>query len=93
MFIGFFIQSATGLAVLSLPVLAPLADNVPRALVVNAYIFGKCLVGFITPTGLILIALQIVNIKFNYWFKFIFPFMVIIFVYLLILIMINTIFN
>ena len=94
MLIGFFIQSATGLAVLSLPVLAPLADNVgcPRAVVVNAYMFGKCLVGFITPTGLCLIALQIVNIKFNYWFKFIFPFMAIIFLYLLILIMINSMF-
>ena len=40
-FLGFFIQSVTGLAVLSLPVLAPLADQIEcsRTVVVNAYIF------------------------------------------------------
>ena len=55
--LGFFIQSTSGLAVLSMPPFAPLADKVhcSRAVVVNVYMFGQFLIGLIAPTGLILI--------------------------------------
>ena len=55
--LGFFIQSMSGLAVLSMPPFAPLADKVhcSRAVVVNVYMFGQLLIGLIAPTGLILI--------------------------------------
>ena len=91
-FLGFFIQSYTGLAVLSMPVLAPLADevNCSRTVVVNAYIFGQSFIGIIAPTGLTLIILQMIGLKFNHWIKFIYPYMIIFFIYLTILIMINS---
>ena len=92
-FLGFFIQSVTGLAVLALPVLAPLADQIEcsRTVVVNAYIFGQTFIGFISPTGLVLIVVQMVGIKFSHWIRFIWPFMVIIFIYLVILMILNVV--
>jgi uncharacterized ion transporter superfamily protein YfcC len=91
-FLGIFIQSSTGLAVLSMPIFGPLADEVScsRAVVVNAYMYGQFLIAFISPTGYILIILQLAKIGFNYWIKFILPFMIIMFVILIILITIST---
>ena len=90
--LGFFIQSSSGLAVLSMPVFAPLADKVGcnRNVIVNAFMFGQNFIGLIAPTGISLIILQMVGIKFNHWIKFIWPIMTIIFVYLLALIIINA---
>lgn len=90
-FLGFFIQSSSGLAVLSIPSFAPLADkvNCKREVVVNAYMFGQVLIGYIAPTGMCLIITQLVGIKFNYWLKFIWQFMLILFVVLIILNIIN----
>ena len=91
--IGFFIQSQSGLAVLSIPPFAPLADkvNCKREVVVNAFMFGQELIGLIAPTGMILIITQLVGIKFTYWLKFIWPYMIILFIYLIVLIIINAI--
>ena len=90
--LGIFIQSSSGLAVLSMPVFAPLADNVncSRAVVVNAYMFGQNLISLITPTGLTLIVLQLVGLKYTHWFKFIWIFTLALFVYLLIIIIISS---
>jgi uncharacterized ion transporter superfamily protein YfcC len=92
MFLGFFIQSSSGLAVLSMPVFAPLADNVGcgRSVIVDAFMYGQNFVGFFTPTGMILIVLQLVGIQFNHWMKFIWPFLIILFVYLIILMIIES---
>ena len=91
--IGFFIQSQSGLAVLSIPPFAPLADkvNCKREVVVNSFMFGQELIGLIAPTGMILIITSLVGIKFTYWLKFIWPYMLILFIYLIILIIINAI--
>jgi len=91
--LGIFIQSVTGLAVLALPVLAPLADKIEcsRTIVVNAYIFGQSYIGLISPTGLALIVLQMVGIKYNQWIRFIWPYMIIMFIYLIILMSLNVI--
>ena len=90
--IGFFIQSQSGLAVLSIPPFAPLADkvNCKREVVVNAFMFGQELIGLIAPTGMILIVTQLVGIKFTYWLKFIWPYMLILFIFLCILIILNA---
>ena len=92
-FLGFFIASQSGLAILAMPVFAPLADNVncSRAVVVNAYMFGQSLTRIISPGGFILIVLELVEIKYSHFIKFIWPLMVILLVYLIILIIINTI--
>jgi len=73
--LGFFISSSSGLAVLSMPIMAPLADvvGVGRDVVVNSYQYGLGLISFITPTGLILASLAMVGITYDKWLKFIMP--------------------
>ncbi len=73
--LSFFIPSSSGMAVLTMPIMAPLADTVAvsRAVVVDAYQYGMGLFYFINPTGLILASLAIVNIGFNKWLKFVLP--------------------
>ncbi|MEW8956675.1 YfcC family protein [Clostridium sp.] len=75
--LGFFIPSSSGLAVLSMPIMAPLADAVglPREVIVSAYQYGQGLMAFITPTGLILATLAMVDVTYDRWLKFIMPLM------------------
>ena len=75
--LGFFINSSSGLAVLSIPIMAPLADSVglPREAVITAYMFGQGTMGFITPTGLVLVVLQMVHVNYDKYIKFIIPLM------------------
>ena len=75
--LGFFIPSASGLAVLSMPIMAPLADTVglSRDVIVSAYAYGQGLMAFITPTGLILATLAMVDVTYNKWLKFVLPLM------------------
>ena len=70
-FLGIFIPSTSGLAVLSMPILAPLADTVglSRSIVVDAFIWGQGIILFITPTGLIFVVLQIVGLSYHKWLK------------------------
>ena len=73
--LGFFVNSSSGLAVLSIPIMAPLADAVglPREAVISAYIYGLGIITFITPTGLVLASLEMVNVTYNKWIKFCMP--------------------
>ena len=73
--LGFFIPSSSGLAVLSMPIMAPLADavNLPRDVVVSAYQYGQGIMAFITPTGLILAALALAGVSYDRWLKFALP--------------------
>lgn len=75
MILGFFIPSSSGLAVVSMPVMAPLADavGVPREVIIDAYNWGQGLIAFIAPTGLIMASLSMVNVGFNKWLKFVMP--------------------
>jgi uncharacterized ion transporter superfamily protein YfcC len=63
------------MAVLTMPILGALAimANVPGREIVNSYLFGMGIMGFLTPTGLILPSLAIVNVSIKAWFKFILP--------------------
>jgi uncharacterized ion transporter superfamily protein YfcC len=76
--LGFFIPSSSGLAVLSMPIMAPLADvvGVSRETIVTAYNWGQGIISFITPTGLVLASLAMVNITFDKWLKFVTPLMI-----------------
>lgn len=73
--LSFFIPSSSGMAVLTMPIISPLADTVGvgREIVVNAYQYGMGLFAFINPTGLILASLAIVKVGYNKWLKFIMP--------------------
>lgn len=73
--LGFFVSSSSGLATLSIPIIAPLADAVglPRDIIITAYLFGLGIISFITPTGLILATLDMVDVTYNKWLKFVMP--------------------
>jgi uncharacterized ion transporter superfamily protein YfcC len=77
--LSFFIPSSSGMAVLTMPVLSPLADGVGigREAIVNAYLFGMGLFSFINPTGIVLASLAIVRVSFAKWLKFVLPLVVI----------------
>lgn len=83
--LSFFISSTSGLAVLSMPVMSPLADTVGvgREVVVNAYQFGAGLLFFISPTALILPSLAMAKVEYNTWLKFVLPLMGILLVLLM----------
>ena len=65
------------LAGLAIPFMAPLADTVgvSRSAIVSAYAYGLGLISFITPTGLILASLAMVDVTYDKWLKFIMPLM------------------
>ena len=90
--LGFFISSSSGLAVLSIPIMAPLADSVgvPRDVIISCYMYGLGLISFITPTGLILASLSMVDVTYDKWLKFIMPLMGIITVFALGLLLVEV---
>ncbi|MFC2109255.1 YfcC family protein [Bacteroidota bacterium] len=73
--LSFFIPSSSGMAVLTMPIISPLADTVGigREVIVNAYQYGMGLFAFINPTGLILASLAIVKVGYNKWLQFVMP--------------------
>lgn len=73
--LSFFIPSSSGMAVLTMPIMSPLADTlgIGREAIVNAYQYGQGLFAFINPTGLILASLAIVKVGYNKWLKFVMP--------------------
>lgn len=90
--LGFFIQSSSGLAVLSMPIMAPLADTagVSREIIINAYNWGQGLMSFITPTGMILVFLEMAEVTFDKWLKFVLPLFGIIAAFSAAMLVINT---
>ncbi|KOO10765.1 hypothetical protein AKJ18_32570, partial [Vibrio xuii] len=64
--LGFIVPSSSGLAVLSMPIMAPLADTVgiPREIVVSAYNWGQYAMLYLTPTGLVLATLQMLGMSY-----------------------------
>ena len=55
--------------------MAPLADTagVSREIIINAYNWGQGLMSFITPTGMILVFLEMAEVTFDKWLKFVLP--------------------
>lgn len=77
---SFLVPSTSGLAVLSMPILAPLADfaGVGRELVVTAFQSASGLVNLITPTSAVVVgALAIGRISYDKWLKFVWPLLLI----------------
>jgi uncharacterized ion transporter superfamily protein YfcC len=73
--LSFFIPSSSGMAVLTMPIISPLADTVGigREVIVNAFQFGNGIFNLLTPTGLVLASLGLVKISFDKFLKFILP--------------------
>jgi uncharacterized ion transporter superfamily protein YfcC len=77
--LSFLVPSSSGLAVLSMPVLAPLADfsGVDRSLVVTAYQSANGLVNLINPTfAVVMGALAIGGVPYQRWLKFMWPLLI-----------------
>ncbi|MGB3391439.1 MAG: YfcC family protein [Pseudaminobacter sp.] len=77
---SFFVPSSSGLAVLSMPILAPVADfaNVGRELVVTAYQSANGLVNLINPTfAVVMGALAIGRVPYERWLRFMWPLLII----------------
>jgi uncharacterized ion transporter superfamily protein YfcC len=82
---SFFVPSSSGLAVLSMPILAPLADfaGVSRDLVVTAFQSANGLVNLINPTFAVVIGgLAIGRVGYDRWIVFVWPLMLILFVFI-----------
>ncbi|NGS72895.1 YfcC family protein, partial [Staphylococcus aureus] len=73
--LGFIVPSSSGLAVLSMPIFAPLADTVgiPRFVIVTTYQFGQYAMLFLAPTGLVMATLQMLNVRYSHWLRFVWP--------------------
>jgi uncharacterized ion transporter superfamily protein YfcC len=70
-----FISSTSGMAVVTMPIIGALAlaAHVPGREIVNSYLYGMGIMGFVTPTGLLLPSLALVGISFKTWWRFIWP--------------------
>jgi uncharacterized ion transporter superfamily protein YfcC len=70
-----FIASTSGMAVVTMPIMGSLAviAGVPGREIVNSYLFGMGIMGMVTPTGLLLPSLALVNVSPKAWWKFIRP--------------------
>lgn len=70
-----FISSSSGMAVLTMPIIGALIIiiNLPGREVVNAYMYGMGLMSFLSPTGMLLPSLELVNVSVKTWYKFIMP--------------------
>jgi uncharacterized ion transporter superfamily protein YfcC len=84
--LSFLIPSSSGLATVSMPIMAPLAQfaGVPSYMVVTAYQTANGLVNLVTPTSAVVMGgLAIARVGYGVWWKFVWP--------VLILLMILTI--
>lgn len=76
--LSLLVPSTSGLAVLSMPILAPLADfaEVPRHLAVTAFQTAIGITNLVTPTYAVVVgALAIGRVPFQRWVRFIWPLM------------------
>lgn len=90
---SFFVPSSSGLAVLSMPILAPLADfaDVGRDLVVTAYQSANGLVNLINPTFAVVIGgLAIGRVSYDRWLAFIWPLLLILTLFITVVISVGV---
>jgi len=81
--LSFLIPSTSGLATVSMPIMAPLGDlaGVSRALIVTAYQSASGLINLITPTSAVVMGgLALGRVEFVKWLKFVMPLVIILLV-------------
>lgn len=91
--LSFFVPSSSGLAVLTMPIMAPLADfaDVQRDLVVTAYQSASGLVNLINPTfAVVMGGLALGRVPYERWLRFMWPLLVILTVIIMAAISIGT---
>ena len=90
---SFFVPSTSGLAVLSMPILAPLADfgGVGRDLVVTAYQSASGMVNLITPTSAVVVGgLALGRVSYDKWLRFVWPLLLILTVIVMAALVVGT---
>lgn len=90
---SFLVPSSSGLATLSMPIIAPLADfsGVARHLVVTAFQSSSGLVNLITPTSAVIMGgLAIGRIPFERWVKYVWRLILMLFAISLVIILLST---
>lgn len=93
--LSFLVPSTSGLAVLTMPILAPLADfaGVGRELVISAYQAAVGLVNLITPTsGVVMGGLAIARVPYVRWLKWVAPLIGVLLVFCMAMLSIATLF-
>lgn len=78
--LAFLIPSTSGLATLSMPIMAPLGDfaGVARNVVITAYQSASGIVNLVTPTSAVVMGgLAIARVSYDKWLKFVWKFLVI----------------
>lgn len=91
---SFLIPSTSGLATLSMPIMAPLGDFVGagRSIVVTAYQSASGIVNLITPTSAVVMGgLAIGRVPYNKWLKFVGKLLLILFVFTIIALMVGLV--
>lgn len=92
--LSFLIPSTSGLATLSMPIMAPLADfaGVSRHLVITAFQSACGVVNLITPTSAVVMgALAIGRVPYDRWWRFVWKFLLGIFVLMLVLLCLGVV--
>lgn len=92
--LSFFVPSSSGLAVLSMPIMAPVAEfaGVSRSLVVTAFQSANGLVNLVNPTfAVVMGALAIGRVPYDRWLRFIWPLLIILTVIIMACLSIATI--
>jgi uncharacterized ion transporter superfamily protein YfcC len=73
--LSFLIPSTSGMAILTMPIMSPLADGLGlgREIVIDAYIYGVGMFYAISPTNTLLPSIAIVKLGYDKWLRFVFP--------------------
>ena len=93
--LGFLIPSSSGLATVSMPIMAPLADSasVDRSLVVTAYQSASGLLNLVNPTfAVVMGGLALGRVRFDKWLRFTLPVLIILLILYAIVLSIGTFF-
>jgi len=81
--LSFLIPSSSGLATVSMPIMAPLGQfaGVPSYLIVTAYQTANGLVNLVTPTSAVVMGgLAIARVGYGVWWKFVWPVLILLMV-------------
>ena len=91
--LSFLIPSSSGLATVSMPIMAPLGDlaEVNRALIVTAYQSANGLINLITPTSAVVMGgLALGRVDFVKWLRFVLPVVIILLILYAVVMSIGT---
>ncbi|MTI49828.1 YfcC family protein [Sporosalibacterium faouarense] len=93
--LSFLIPSTSGLATLSMPIMAPLGDfaNVARDIVITAYQSASGIVNLITPTSAVVMGgLAIAKLPYDRWLRYVWKLLVILMVIIIAALVVGVVF-